>query len=236
MEEKKTKMTARTMLIALAAENHDDWDGIYKAIKGKKMPDKETIRKVEETEADGEGRVRIVTIIDPDYPDCLRKAERPPFVLYVKEGDIGLLKRKHKVVLLGDLKPSCGESFRDCCFIESDGDGILVTAGGETAKVSDHLASKTALSWVDLAARILRGSEEFGVFVADSLATGGGEPERIAKKLTAAAVDGMGKVLLPPTLAPSWANATIKTGDATLMDEFEVDLRTAIAEAEGAGE
>lgn len=236
MEEKKTKITARTMLIALAAENHDDWDGIYNAIKGKKMPDRDVIRKVEESEADGEERVRIVTIIDPDYPDCLRKAERPPFVLYVKEGDINLLKKKYKVILFGGLKPSCGEIFRDCCFVESNGDGILITASGETARISDHLAGKTALAWVDLAARVLRGSEEFGVFAADSLASGGGEPERIAKKLAAAAVDGMGKILLPPTLAPSWTNGMIKSGDATLMDEFEADLRTAVTEAEGAGE
>ena len=84
----------KDVLVFLSIKYQGDWNSIYQAIKNKELVDEtqvqESIAKIES---------KIVTIIDEEYPESLKKIYKPPFVVYYK-GDLSLLN-KNNVGIIG---------------------------------------------------------------------------------------------------------------------------------------
>lgn len=84
-------MESRDLLIYLSIKNEGDWDKIYADITNQVFPDDEEeafklIHKI---------KSKVVTIMDEDYPEPIKRSYRPPFVLYYY-GDLSLAKDRCK--------------------------------------------------------------------------------------------------------------------------------------------
>ncbi|TCG10362.1 DNA-processing protein DprA [Mycoplasma todarodis] len=78
------------ILIWFAIKYKGDWDKIYQALEEK---EKVSLRELKELERKMEKQeVNAITILDLGYPNQLKKAYKPPFVLFYK-GNIDILKR-----------------------------------------------------------------------------------------------------------------------------------------------
>lgn len=87
-------MDVRETMLSLALEHEGDWDAIYGAIKNKNAPKKQI--KANDI------KEKFITVIDDDYPECLKEGIKPPVVLFY-EGDFDVLKEaKETVALLND--------------------------------------------------------------------------------------------------------------------------------------
>lgn len=75
----------RDIIIYLSIKYNGEWDAIYNAIKTKEEIDFSTVEKTIST-----NKANVVTIIDENYPQCLKNIFHPPFVLYYY-GDISLI-------------------------------------------------------------------------------------------------------------------------------------------------
>ncbi|MBP5091848.1 MAG: DNA-processing protein DprA [Bacilli bacterium] len=69
-------MNPRNLLIALSIVHKGNWDGIMKAIRSRERPDVDVDALVAGLHS------KVTTILDDDYPEGLRHAYKPPFVLY----------------------------------------------------------------------------------------------------------------------------------------------------------
>lgn len=79
------------ILIYFARKYKGNWDKIYEALEKK---EKVSIAEIKATEKwISKSKLRIITILDVDYPYKLKQAFKPPFVLWVK-GDTSLLNDK----------------------------------------------------------------------------------------------------------------------------------------------
>lgn len=89
------------ILIFFALKYKGNWDAIYKALEEKEKVSMaeitETEKKVEELLTKG---IKAVTILDVNYPNSLKEAYKPSFVIFYK-GDIKALD-KQSVNLTGD--------------------------------------------------------------------------------------------------------------------------------------
>lgn len=79
------------ILIYFAIKYKGDWDKIYKALEEKEKVTLEEIRNLEEKLKSS--KWQIITILDMNYPNKLKEAYKPPFVIWYK-GDINLLDNK----------------------------------------------------------------------------------------------------------------------------------------------
>lgn len=80
------KPTARDYLINFAIIHKGDWNAIHSAIKSsEKHSDEEILENISSL------KCKAVTVLDPEYPQQLRKISNPPFVLFYK-GDINLIQ------------------------------------------------------------------------------------------------------------------------------------------------
>jgi len=89
-------MRARQILIALAIKHKGDWGGFYQDIVNKTEPTEEELAKAENVEA--------ITLLDDEYPNCLKEIVKPPFVLFYK-GNKELLNKDNIVAVAGSRKP-----------------------------------------------------------------------------------------------------------------------------------
>ncbi|WKX02545.1 DNA-processing protein DprA [Candidatus Mycoplasma mahonii] len=79
------------ILIYFAIKYKGDWDKIFKALEEKeKVPISEMNKLEEELKTSDQ---KIITILDINYPNKLKEAYKPPFVLWLK-GDEKLLSQK----------------------------------------------------------------------------------------------------------------------------------------------
>ncbi len=77
-------MNGREMIIALSLKAKGDWDTVLGMIKNKeKLPEEEAKELLSSL------KCKTVTIIDPDYPEPLKRCPKPPLVLYYY-GDLSL--------------------------------------------------------------------------------------------------------------------------------------------------
>lgn len=91
-------MKASELLLALALKHQGDWEKIYKDIQDKKTENLEEYIKGFNTP--------YITILDTEYPDCLKQVYQPPFVLFY-HGDINLLKDEtNNIAFSGIRNPS----------------------------------------------------------------------------------------------------------------------------------
>ena len=81
----------KIILIYFAIKYLGDWDLIYKALESKEKVALTEIKSLEE-KIERE-KWKVITILDIDYPEQLKHAYKPPFVIWYK-GDIKLLKNK----------------------------------------------------------------------------------------------------------------------------------------------
>ena len=88
-------MNVREIICYFAIKYKGDWDKIKEAFtKMEKIDDEEIIKKVESL------KCNYITLMDEDYPRCLKNIYKPPFILFYY-GDINLLKYKHYLGVVG---------------------------------------------------------------------------------------------------------------------------------------
>jgi DNA processing protein len=91
----------RDIIIYLALKYEGDWNAIYQAIKEKELVDEVMVQeKIQALKSS------VVTIIDEQYPESLKKIYKPPFVLFYY-GDLGLAHLLEKTIaVIGSRHPS----------------------------------------------------------------------------------------------------------------------------------
>ena len=99
---------AKDVLIALSYIKKGNWDAIYSHIK-EKLP----LSEKDRIEAISMVKSNYITLLDDEYPDCLKNIYKPPFVLYYY-GDISLLKSKYRLVAIGSRNPTLYQT--DTCY------------------------------------------------------------------------------------------------------------------------
>lgn len=80
----------RDLLTAVAVKNNGDWDKIYEAIRLKDFPSEE-----ETVEICSKIKSKVLTALDKEYPEWLRRVYKPPFILFYY-GDLSLLQNQDK--------------------------------------------------------------------------------------------------------------------------------------------
>ena len=86
-------MNTRELLLYLTLKLNGDWDNILDFIKKKCRVDKNEL----ENYVNGFSG-NYITLLDPEYPECLKTSRKPPFVLFYK-GDINLLSSPRHLML-----------------------------------------------------------------------------------------------------------------------------------------
>lgn len=79
------------IILYFAIKYKGDWDEIYSAFERKEKVTLEQIKEVEKRIQDENWK--YITILDAHYPNELKKAYKPPFVIWYK-GDITLMNKK----------------------------------------------------------------------------------------------------------------------------------------------
>ena len=84
------------VLVYLSIIHNGDWNKIYRDVLDKRPIDKtDILEKVKELNCS------YITILNKDYPTCLKSTFKPPFVLFYK-GNVELLKdNKRKIAIIG---------------------------------------------------------------------------------------------------------------------------------------
>lgn len=77
------RFSAHDMIVALNEKNHGDWNKVFDDIKSH-IPVDNWLDLVDEQLGE------TITMIDEEYPEYVKRTNKPPFVLYY-EGDLGLL-------------------------------------------------------------------------------------------------------------------------------------------------
>lgn len=96
-------MDSRNFMIALAVFYQGDWRKISKALLSKELPPEDVLEANLKYVQNGVG---ILTILDDNYPEYLKKSSYPPFVLFYY-GDISLIYDDNKnVAVVGGRKAS----------------------------------------------------------------------------------------------------------------------------------
>ena len=94
-------MESREILLYYAIKFKGDWGKIFDAIETKKEIDEKDFEKVI-----SKNKNNYITLLDPEYPESLKRSYRPPFVLFYY-GDISLLgDNNNKIAVVGSRKNS----------------------------------------------------------------------------------------------------------------------------------
>jgi DNA processing protein len=91
------QLTGRNIIIYLAMKYEGEWNRIYEAIKQKELVSYETVQETLNTL-----KSRVVTIVDEDYPEILKKTYKPPFVLFYY-GNLNLLNHAERLLSVIDV-------------------------------------------------------------------------------------------------------------------------------------
>jgi DNA processing protein len=136
MDETENKIRVRKIIIALSLIHKGDWQKIMHAVQHHEVPEHDI------EELAGSVKCKVTTIIDKDYPEGLRHAQKPPFALFYY-GDLSLLNDSSKVIAyVGSRMASeygvkmatdiCGE-LSDAGFAIASGSSIGIDAAAERA-------------------------------------------------------------------------------------------------------
>lgn len=134
-------LTMREVLIYFSVKYNGDWEKIKNALVVKEIV----------TEADGKEVLskipcKTLTFIDSNYPECLKQAYRPPFVLYY-EGNVELLTARKKLGVIGSRRNSSyGEEVTNKLIsgIAEKNGGFTVVSG--MANGIDSIAERCAIN------------------------------------------------------------------------------------------
>jgi DNA processing protein len=131
----------RDIIIFLAVKYKGDWNAIYQAIKQKELVEEPDVKQ-----ALASIKCHVVTIIDEDYPEALKKIYKPPFVLFYY-GDLGLAHMMEKsIAVIGSRLPSSyGQTMTKKITHELIEEGLIIVSG--LAKGIDATAHQTTLQY-----------------------------------------------------------------------------------------
>lgn len=134
-------MKADDVLLYLSIIHEGDWDAIYEDVR-KKRP----LNVSEVQEVRNNCKTTFITIVDPEYPDSLKKCIKPPFVLFY-QGDISLLnEEKNTLAYIGSREASkYGLNMTEKIVKVLAQKGLILVTG--LAKGIDYQAAKTALDY-----------------------------------------------------------------------------------------
>ena len=79
------------ILIYFAIKYMGDWNKIYEALEKKEKPEMDKIKTIEKEIENSD--YKVITILDKNYPKELKRAYKPPFVIWAK-GNLDLLKKQ----------------------------------------------------------------------------------------------------------------------------------------------
>lgn len=97
--------TTREILLTLSYLCDGDWKKMLDIIQHKKIvPSDEQV-----LEASSKLKASFITIIDENYPKCLKECNCPPMVLYYY-GNINLLENQYKITCVGTRNPTLYQS------------------------------------------------------------------------------------------------------------------------------
>lgn len=84
-------MTGREILIAASVKCDGDWDSIVRMIRNKeRIDDEEAAHLIKSV------RSKVVTIVDKDYPEALKRVPKAPLVIYYY-GDLSLMSDVNRI-------------------------------------------------------------------------------------------------------------------------------------------
>lgn len=96
-------MTIRNRLIQLSLMKQGNWFLMYEVLKqDPKLTQFQNHESIQSLLS--HPTIKIMTIVDEDYPSCFKEMEMPPFVIYY-EGNLSLLNQK-KIGIMGSNRPS----------------------------------------------------------------------------------------------------------------------------------
>ena len=87
-------MTARELLLYISHRHGGEWNAMMRAIKAK-----ETVSPQEVTDFASTHNRNYITLLNPKYPETLKKIAQPPLVLYYK-GNLDLIRDMNRSVTL----------------------------------------------------------------------------------------------------------------------------------------
>jgi len=131
-------METRKILLYWSLKFLGDWNQIYEALAQKLEPDEEEAEELfKNVQSD------YITFMDEEYPECLKRVFKPPFVLYY-HGDISLISdNRNKLAVVGSRK--CSEYGAKCThdFVKELCKDFVIVSG--LAYGVDGIAHKTAI-------------------------------------------------------------------------------------------
>ncbi len=132
-------MSGRDIILELVLKHEGRWDDIYSAIKNKKRPEGDLVKEYKE-----KGGTDFVTILDKNYPNEFKYANKPPFLFFYR-GDLSLLdEEKRTVSFVGSREASkYGLEMTKKIVKGLVESGITICTG--LARGIDAMAAKTAL-------------------------------------------------------------------------------------------
>lgn len=131
-------MEARDLLIALSLKYNGDWTLIYDALSNKTVQDENELKTYLK-----KNHYKTLTMLDSDYPECLKQVYKPPFVLFYV-GDISLLNdNTKKLAVVGSRKASEKFKAKTREIIINLYKDIVIVSG--LAKGIDGIAHKSAI-------------------------------------------------------------------------------------------
>jgi len=133
-------LTMREILLFFSLKYDGDWEKIKDALARK-----EIVNEDEGKELVSKVKCNTLTFIDSNYPDCLKQAYRPPFVLFY-EGNIDLLNSRKKLGIIGSRENSdYGEEVSNKIIddLASKEKNITIISG--MAKGIDSIAERCAI-------------------------------------------------------------------------------------------
>lgn len=132
------ELTGRDYLIYLAIKYKGDWDNIMRAARAhQRFDDNEIVEAVSGIQS------KVITFIDKEYPECLKRCCKPPLVLFYY-GNIDLLSDENLVAYIGSRDSSSyGEEMARKIAKEMVEKGITLMSG--LARGIDSRAIEAAL-------------------------------------------------------------------------------------------
>lgn len=132
-------MSKSTSLVAMTIKYRSDWDKIMDAIHRKEEIEPEYFKLVDAL------KCQVVTLLDAEYPQMLRNAFKPPFVLFYY-GDLSLAQDYHKIVSIVGSRDCSDYGARITREIAGDlaKKGYIIASG--LAKGIDSIAHEAAIS------------------------------------------------------------------------------------------
>ena len=179
--------TARNLLIYLDKKNNGDWLKTYADIRDKVLPEQDFTLDL--------GDTKVVTIIDDDYPEELKKALQPPFVIYYK-GNLNKRKPSNECIF---LKGNNCFKFKSGILVKVKNNKVYFNNG----KLVMWLSNNSHIDAVKLATYLSKVT----VLTED-------KPSDLCVDFCCSAGHDF---YVKPTTKPSWCNCLIKQG-AYLID------------------